>query len=209
MNIRNLVVRKTYTPSCKEGLTPSFSQGLGCLLSQKNSSFNQVFKTRLYLNLRSYIVCQKIKGEKKDKKMALLTTWWWQPQNKFWDQKSKYMTFFWRKLASWWNIKWFACTIRDKGKLPSVHRPLTTKECFSESKGLCYKVSTKRAGKQPSWQCFPSVCKALRSVPSTVKHTNLKKPKGWKLRKVKGKGEDNRSFMQKGLVVSQTHGRLS
>lgn len=64
MNIRNLVVRKTCTPSCKEGLTPSFSQGLGCLLSQKNSGFNQAFKTRLYLNLRSYIVCQKIKEKK-------------------------------------------------------------------------------------------------------------------------------------------------
>lgn len=162
MNIRNLVVRKTCTPSCKEGLTPSFSQGLGCLLSQKNSGFNQVFKSRLYLNLRSYIVCQKIKEKQKtkQKKPALLTTWW-QPQNTILgpkSQKSKYMTFFWRKLASWWNIKWFACTIRDKGKLPSVHRPLTTKECFSEYKGLCYKVTTKRAGKQHSWQSVPLAC---------------------------------------------------
>lgn len=132
MKIRKSVVRKTCTPSCKEGLTPSFSQGLGCLPSQKDSGFNQ---------LRSYIVCHEMKN---DKKMALITTWWWLLQNTTLGPKSQNQntqTFSQRKLESWWDTKWLVDW--EKGKLPSpsfkdcqLHRPLTTNKCFLESRDL-------------------------------------------------------------------------
>lgn len=67
---------------------------------QKNSGFNQVFKTRLYLNLRSHIICSKMNKGQKDGPIKNLVVTVPKYNSGTKKPKAKYMTFSWSKLAS-------------------------------------------------------------------------------------------------------------
>lgn len=137
--------------------------------------------------------------------MALLTTWWWLSQNTILGPKtpkSKHMTFSWRKLASWWNTEWFACTDRKASYLQWASKTLSCtdlfqlrKECFSQSKSLCYWDDCGRAGEATQLAgCLPSMCKAPVQFPALQNQPTRRNPKNEAERKLEQRGKITESL---------------
>lgn len=94
---------------------------------------------------------------------------------------------------------------REKGKLPSLNfKDLVAQTFYNQGvllriQRLVFKGTTERAEEATQLvECFPSMYKVLRSVPSAANEsTNQKKSKDENCKKARGKGE-NRIFMWKG-----------
>lgn len=93
----------------------------------------------------------------------------------------------------------------EKGKLPSLNfKDLVAQTFYNQGvllriQRLVFKGTTERAEEATQLvECFPSMYKVLRSVPSAANEsTNQKKSKDENCKKARGKGE-NRIFMWKG-----------
>lgn len=149
---------------------------------------------------------------KDDKKMALITTWWWLSQNTTLGPKSQNQntwTFSWRKLTKWL-VDW------EKGKRPSLSfKDLVAQTFYNQGvllriQRLVLKGTTERAeGATQLVECFPSMYKALCSVPSAANESPTKRNPRMKIAKKLGGGGKIESLCGKGLAVYHTRSTVS